>query len=68
MTCCGRPKRPQVHIRRRPHRPEAQDVALSRPKRGFESRWGRHIAREPLPNLAGREEDNSPWDGKTASR
>ena len=26
----------------RPHRPEAQDVALSRPKHGFESRWGRH--------------------------
>ncbi len=25
-----------------PHRPEAQDVALSRPKRGFESRWGRN--------------------------
>src|SRR5262249_42880678 len=25
----------------RPHRPEAQDVALSRPKHGFESRWGR---------------------------
>ncbi len=25
-----------------PHRPEAQDVALSRPKHGFESRWGRH--------------------------
>src|SRR6185369_3382968 len=25
-----------------PHRPEAQDVALSRPRRGFESRWGRH--------------------------
>src|ERR1700740_856806 len=24
-----------------PHRPEAQDVALSRPKHGFESRWGR---------------------------
>src|SRR5579872_6552292 len=27
----------------RPHRPEAQDVALSRPKRGFESRWGRDL-------------------------
>ena len=27
-----------------PHRPEAQDVALSRPKRGFESRWGRHAS------------------------
>ena len=26
-----------------PHRPEAQDVALSRPKHGFESRWGRHL-------------------------
>ena len=26
-----------------PHRPEAQDVALSRPKHGFESRWGRHF-------------------------
>ena len=26
----------------RPHRPEAQDVALSRPKHGFESRWGRY--------------------------
>jgi hypothetical protein len=25
----------------RPHRPEAQDVALSRLKHGFESRWGR---------------------------
>src|SRR3954469_7043850 len=25
-----------------PHRPEAQDVALSRPKHGFESRWGRY--------------------------
>ena len=28
-----------------PHRPEAQDVALSRPKRGFESRWGRYPVR-----------------------
>ena len=28
-----------------PHRPEAQDVALSRPKHGFESRWGRHLLR-----------------------
>jgi hypothetical protein len=28
-----------------PHRPEAQDVALSRPKHGFESRWGRHFRR-----------------------
>src|SRR5262245_4447751 len=27
----------------RPHRPEAQDVALSRPKHGFESRWGRQL-------------------------
>ena len=26
-----------------PHRPEAQDVALSRPKHGFESRWGRQL-------------------------
>src|SRR3954453_331912 len=37
----------RVPARRRPartcpHRPEAQDVALSRPKHGFESRWGRH--------------------------
>jgi hypothetical protein len=32
-----------------PHRPEAQDVALSRPKRGFESRWGRHQMYEPNP-------------------
>src|SRR5262249_8234989 len=30
----------EVHSAR-PHRPEAQDVALSRPKHGFESRWGR---------------------------
>ena len=27
-----------------PHRLEAQDVALSRPKPGFESPWGHHIA------------------------
>ena len=27
----------------RPHRPEAQDTALSRLRHGFESRWGRHF-------------------------
>jgi hypothetical protein len=32
----------------RPHRPEAQDVALSRPKHGFESRWGRHFISRAL--------------------
>src|SRR5687768_16178132 len=37
-----------------PHRPEAQDVALSRPKHGFESRWGRHFnASLPSYNLSG---------------
>jgi hypothetical protein len=30
----------------RPHRPEAQDAALSRLKHGFESRRGRHSTRE----------------------
>jgi len=29
--------------RSRPHRPEAQDAALSRPKRGFDSRWGHQL-------------------------
>ena len=33
----------------RPHRPEAQDVALSRPKHGFESRWGRDPLRNDQP-------------------
>src|SRR5438093_7404963 len=39
---------------RGPHRPEAQDVALSRPKHGFESRWGRHriCNEEPGQQLA----------------
>ena len=32
----------RAHTPTGPHRPEAQDVALSRPKHGFESRWGRH--------------------------
>ena len=32
----------------RPHRPEAQDVALSRPKHGFESRWGRQYCSREL--------------------
>ncbi len=27
-----------------PHRLEAQDVALSRPKQGFESPWGHHFS------------------------
>ena len=39
----------------RPHRPEAQDVALSRPKHGFESRWGRHkLDDEPVEQRIGR--------------
>src|SRR4030095_16657801 len=38
--CSGHEPRAHQHPRR-PHRPEAQDVALSRPKHGFESRWGR---------------------------
>ena len=45
----------------RPHRPEAQDVALSRLKHGFESRRGRHTAvvstnsREKPPSVSARE-------------
>ena len=53
LTCGGarEPRRIAVRCGRmlglgvlsaRPHRPEAQDAALSRPKHGFESRWGRH--------------------------
>src|SRR3954468_5214744 len=43
----------RVPARRRPartcpHRPEAQDVALSRPKHGFESRWGRQPSLVPM--------------------
>jgi hypothetical protein len=36
------------HASECPHRPEAQDVALSRPRHGFESRWGRHFDAEIL--------------------
>ena len=37
---------------RRPHRPEAQDAALSRPKHGFESRWGRQARHGPASGRA----------------
>lgn len=51
IGCYGRRVPSVVHSYLRPHRPEAQDVALSRPKHGFESRWGRQIFFRPFIGL-----------------
>ena len=58
-TDCNLPSRAGIanhHVEalQSPHRPEAQDAALSRLKPGFESRWGRQIILDDDPVRDGR--------------